>query len=154
MIKSRFLVRLSCAAILSSLPIAGMASTTPDLRIANLNPGTITLAAQSPGPCGTWISTTSPAPPPSVAGSSTSAPFNLVVSSSCTTINVASMQYQFTVGPALFQCTYKIAGNSTFTYSASGNTPGCKYTESTHGQVDFVFPNVGGSKARLLRPGH
>jgi hypothetical protein len=154
MIKCRLLIQLSSVAILSVLPVTATASTTPDLRIANLNPGTITLAAQSPGACGTWISTTSPAPPPSVAGSSTSAPFNLVVSNSCTTINVASMQYQFTVGPALFQCTYKIVGNSTFAYSASGNTPGCKYTESTHGQVDFVFPNVGGSRARLVRPGH
>jgi hypothetical protein len=135
----------------SVLPIAAMASTTPDLRVANLDSRTITLNAQSPGPCGTWLGSTSPAPPPSVAGNSTSAPFNLVVSNSCATINVATMQYEFTVGPALFECTYKIVGNSTFTYSASGNTPGCTYSESTHGQIDFIFSKVGGSKARPFR---
>jgi hypothetical protein len=64
------------------------------------------------------------------------------------------MQYEFSVGPALFECTYKIVGNSTFMYSAAGNTPGCKYIESTHGQVDFVFPNAGASRPRLLRPVH
>jgi hypothetical protein len=132
-----------------ALPLASMAASTGPLQVQNNEPGTITLTSQSPGVCGTWVSPTGlGAPPASVAGSSTSGQFQLVVSPSCGIgINVASATYLFTQGDLVSSCTYTITGNSPFSFKASG-VAGCKILFTPDGGILFVFPDTVGLRVR------
>ena len=142
-IRARCFSAVGALVLATAIPIAALAdTTTPNLRIANNESGSISLSSQSPGNCGTWIGSAVIEPPPVVGASSTSAAFKLSVSGSCATVNSASMTYVFSNGEVLTYCTYGIVGNSTFTYSATG-APGCSYAIDTlNHNVDFIFPNT------------
>lgn len=145
--KQLYVCAVATAAFLS-LPVASIAASTGPLHVQNNEPGAITLSAQTPGACGTWVGTVSPAPPQSVAGSSTSPAFSLSVTGpSCPTINRASLTYTYSNGELVSQCTYTITGDSTFTFAASG-VAGCNVIYPPNGGVYFVFPNTASLRVR------
>jgi hypothetical protein len=143
------LISLLASSLLVATQFLASAGETNKLRIRNDNSSAITLNSQSPGFCGTWIGgTVSGAPPATVAANSYSPVFHLVTSGCSGGINVATMQYVGSNGELVYQCTYTITGNDTFTYSASS---GCSVVFDPQGNTDFVFPNLGGAKTRGLR---
>jgi len=141
---SNSFARVTLALALIGCPTATFAATSAALHVQNNEPGTINLSSQTPGTCGTWFAAIAPAPPASVAASSTSAAFFLNVSV-CQTVNHASMTYTYTNGELVSQCTYTIDG--TFTYGASG-VQGCKVIYPPDGTIIFVFPDTDAAHTR------
>jgi hypothetical protein len=140
------LVSILAFSSLIATQFTAMAGQTGPLRIENENSSSITLNASNAGFCGTFVGTTTGgAPPASVAANSFSAKFRLVTSGCSGGINVATFQYVGSNGELVYQCTYTITGNDSFTYSASS---GCSVVFDPLGNTDFVFPNLGGAKTR------
>ncbi len=148
----RFSGAFVCAVFVALTVVPAMAGSTGKLRIENENSSAITLNTSSSGFCGTFIGTTTGgAPPATVAANSFSGAFKLVTSGCSGGINVATFQYVGSNGELVAQCTYTIAGNDPFTYSASS---GCSVVFDPAGYTDFVFPNIGSASKRGAKSVH
>jgi hypothetical protein len=144
----------ACAVFVALAVVPAMAGSANKLRIENENGSAITLNASNAGFCGMFIgTTTSGAPPATVAANSFSTSFSLVTSGCSDGINVATFQYIGSNGELVGQCTYTITGNDTFTFSASPSPP-CKVVFDPAGFTDFVFPNLGDAGKRPLKSTH